>query len=533
MSSDIAIQAEGVGKSYAMFERPDHRLKQMLFGRWRTYYEQFWALRAVDLEIRQGESWGIIGRNGSGKSTLLQIICGNLTPTIGTVTVRGRISALLELGAGFNPEFTGRQNVYINGIIAGYEKDDVDERMDDILAFADIGPFIDQPVKTYSSGMFARLAFAIAINVNPDILIVDEALAVGDEAFQRKCFARMERIRGDGATILFVSHATGSVIDLCDHGVLLHRGEHLYTGRPKQTVAWYQKLMAAPDDRAISVLAEIRARAQAAEPIDTASVKAPVDEPSALSANPQDMKFAAQTVDTTEQTGTFLDDTNSVSQAEAAEPPVEGAIKTSTVHSLEMFPAEAATIAPDDVSDAPSTLVSMPERAESDSPTFDPNLESVSIIEFAPNGAKISDIRVLTLLGEQVNCLVSNERYRLCYRVTFFDAAENVKFYCMAKMVNGTHLGGGTFPLGRDTYTGVAAGEVVDISFEFDCMFDGGTYFFNCGIAARGEILHRVLDALIFRVGRPPPSESMGTIDLNVLAEFASSGPNAQERMEK
>jgi lipopolysaccharide transport system ATP-binding protein len=471
MSSEVVVRAQGAGKAYAMFARPEHRLKQMLFGRWRTYYQQFWALRGIDLEIRQGETWGIIGRNGSGKSTLLQMICGNLSPTVGTLTVSGRIAALLELGAGFNPEFTGRENVYINGVIAGYDRDAVDARMDNILAFADIGAFIDQPVKTYSSGMFARLAFAVAISVDPDILIVDEALAVGDEAFQRKCFARMERIKSDGATILFVSHATSTVVDLCDHAILLHQGEHLYTGRPKRTVAWYQKLMAAPDERVPEILADIRA-ASAVGDTDAEAPGAVVVVQSGADA---------------------LRDLGVVAEVEMK-------------------------------SDAES------ESEETETARFDPDLVSASIVAFAPNGAEISNARVLSLDGTQVNCLVPGERYAFCYRVTFGPTARSVKFYCMTKTVNGVHLGGGMFPPGLATLPAVAAGEVMDIRFEFVCAFGHGTYFFNCGVASRGELLHRVLDVLAFRVGRGPARPTMGTIDLDIRVQLESAGTADQIR---
>jgi len=464
MSSEVVIRAEGAGKAYAMFNRPEHRLKQMLFGRWRTYYEQFWAVKGIDLEIRQGETWGIVGRNGSGKSTLLQMICGNLTPTTGTVTVHGRIAALLELGAGFNPEFSGRENVYVNGVIAGYGRKAMDERLDAILAFADIGPFIDQPVKTYSSGMFARLAFAVAINVEPDILIVDEALAVGDEAFQRKCFARMERIKSNGATILFVSHATASVVDLCDHAVLLHGGERLYAGRPKRTVAWYQKLMAAPDDQVPAILSEIRA---ATDVIDASG---------------------------------GVDGASAVPAEAPTRPTLAIGLREIGVSDLE------------------------PETDDIESAHFDPAFVSASTLGFAPNGAEISNVHMLTLDGKEANCLVPGERYRFCYRVTFFQASRAVKFYCMTKTVNGVHLGGGTFPAGMQTLAAAVAGEVVDIDFEFTCAFGAGAYFFNCGVAAGGEVLHRILDVLAFRVGRGPSRFAMGVIDLDVRVDLRSAG---------
>ena len=249
-SDDIAIRVRDVSKHYVLFERPEDRLKQMVIPRLermagrapRRYYRDFAALTDVSFEVKRGETVGIIGRNGSGKSTLLQIICGTLQPTRGKVEVNGRIAALLELGAGFNPDFTGRENVYLNAAILGLSRSEIERRFDDIARFADIGVFLDQPVKTYSSGMYVRLAFATAINVDPDILVVDEALAVGDEAFQRKCFARIEEIKERGGTILFVSHGAQTIMQLCTRAMLFDSGDLLLEGRPKTVVAQYQRL---------------------------------------------------------------------------------------------------------------------------------------------------------------------------------------------------------------------------------------------------------------------------------------------------
>ncbi|HVJ62601.1 MAG TPA: ABC transporter ATP-binding protein [Tahibacter sp.] len=262
MSSDLAIEVRGVGKSFAIYERPHHRLMQQLFpNARRPWFREFRALHDIDFDVRRGETVGIVGRNGSGKSTLLQIICGTLAPTTGSVRVHGRVAALLELGAGFNPEFTGRENVYLNGTVLGLTRDEIDRCFDAIAAFADIGDFIEQPVKTYSSGMYVRLAFAVAINVQPDVLIVDEALSVGDEAFQRKCHARIEAMRQNGATILFVSHSAGLVTQMCSEAILLDAGEQLARGAPKFVVARYQKLIYAPSDAVGAIRAGIRAEA--------------------------------------------------------------------------------------------------------------------------------------------------------------------------------------------------------------------------------------------------------------------------------
>lgn len=244
---ELAIQIKNVGKVYRVYPKPHHRLLQSLpkVGGEKRYAE-FTALKGISADIYKGETVGIVGRNGSGKSTLLQIVCQTSQPTTGEVIQNGRLAALLELGAGFNPEFSGRENVYLNAAVLGISRSEVEERFDAILKFADIGEHIDHPVKTYSSGMYIRLAFAVATCVDPEILVVDEALSVGDEAFQRKCFARIEELRRGGCTILFVSHSAGSVIQLCDRALLIDSGELVATGEPKNIVALYQRLLYAP-----------------------------------------------------------------------------------------------------------------------------------------------------------------------------------------------------------------------------------------------------------------------------------------------
>ena len=257
MSSDTVITVENLSKCYQIYNKPGDRLKQMIMRGRRSYYKEFWALRDVSFTIGRGETVGIVGQNGCGKSTLLQMVCGTLNPTAGKCQTRGRIAALLELGSGFNPEFTGRENVYMNGSVLGLTSAEIDSRFADIADFANIGDFIEQPVKTYSSGMMVRLAFAVAINVDPEILIVDEALAVGDELFQRKCFSRLEEIRRNGATILFVSHAVGVVVELCDRAILLDRGEMLASGRPKFITGRYQRLIYSPAEKREEVRQQI------------------------------------------------------------------------------------------------------------------------------------------------------------------------------------------------------------------------------------------------------------------------------------
>ncbi|HEY9813195.1 MAG TPA: ABC transporter ATP-binding protein [Candidatus Sericytochromatia bacterium] len=237
--SEIAISLKNASKCYKRYIRPVDRLKELLLPG-KSHAQNFWALQDINLEVKQGETLGIIGQNGSGKSTLLQIIAGTLTPTTGEVQVNGRVSALLELGSGFNPEFTGRQNVFFNGRILGLSKEEIEDKFAQIAAFAEIGDFIEQPVKTYSSGMFVRLAFAVAVSVNPEILIVDEALSVGDIYFQQKCFERIRDLKSLGTTLLFVSHDPTSVYKLCSRALLMESGKLVLTDKPRQVIDLYQ-----------------------------------------------------------------------------------------------------------------------------------------------------------------------------------------------------------------------------------------------------------------------------------------------------
>ena len=246
MSSDYAIRVANLSKCYQIYETPRDRLKQFILPRVhrslrlrpRQYFREFWALQEVSFEVKRGETVGIIGRNGSGKSTLLQMICGTLTPTNGSVQTQGRVAALLELGSGFNPEFTGRENVYMNASVLGLTKHEIDTRFTDIVNFADIGEFIEQPVKTYSSGMMVRLAFAVIAHVDADILVVDEALAVGDAFFTQKCMRYLRNFMKTG-TVLFVSHDTASVRNLCSRAIWLEKGRVLQEGSPKEVCESY------------------------------------------------------------------------------------------------------------------------------------------------------------------------------------------------------------------------------------------------------------------------------------------------------
>ncbi|WP_326541311.1 ABC transporter ATP-binding protein [Pseudorhodoferax sp.] len=275
-SDDFAVRVQGLSKCYEIYASPRDRLKQFMLPRVRRavgrppaqYFQEFWALRDVSFDVLRGETVGIIGKNGSGKSTLLQMICGTLSPTAGSVQTRGRVAALLELGSGFNPEFTGRENVHMNASVLGLAPQEIEARLDDILAFADIGQFIDQPVKTYSSGMVVRLAFAVQSQIEPDILIVDEALSVGDAKFQAKCFDRLKKLKERGTSILLVTHSSEQIVTHCSRAVLLNDGGLLEIGEPRRIVNRYLDLLfgrerkpAAPVDGALQPQPEEQALA--------------------------------------------------------------------------------------------------------------------------------------------------------------------------------------------------------------------------------------------------------------------------------
>ncbi|MET3648614.1 ABC transporter ATP-binding protein [Phyllobacterium ifriqiyense] len=243
MSSDSAITISNISKCYQIYDDPKDRLKQMLFRGRGNYFKEFWALKNVSFEVPKGETIGIVGRNGSGKSTLLQIIAGTLTPTGGSVSSNGRVAALLELGSGFNSDFTGKENVFLNASLLGLTQEEIENRYDSIAAFADIGRFIDQPVKTYSSGMLVRLAFAVQAQIDPDILIVDEALAVGDAKFQAKCFDRLKRLKDGGTSILLVTHSSEQVVTHCNSALLLDAGQVVKQGKPRDVINNYLDLL--------------------------------------------------------------------------------------------------------------------------------------------------------------------------------------------------------------------------------------------------------------------------------------------------
>ena len=473
---NTVIQINNLSKEFQRYENPSERLRELMFpGRFPA--QKFQALNNITLSVASGETLGIVGRNGSGKSTLLQIIVGTLQASYGTVSLEGRISALLELGSGFNPEFTGEQNIFFNAQMLGLSRKEVEAKYDRIVKFADIGDFLSQPVKTYSSGMFVRLAFAVAVHTDPDILVVDEALSVGDEAFQRKCFARIREIRDQGGTILFVSHGAATIVELCDRAVLLDRGELLLNGKPKLVVDKYQKLLYAPPDKAEAVKEQIRR-------LNTSLVSAPAmgkKQSRNYSKNQSRNQSKIQVI--AHQNG-HLDAEHSNSNG-------LGPL------SKEILPFSQFPLLDDEV---------VVEKARGDrlEASFDPDLKPKTTEHYESYGAKISDPMITTLRGKQVNCLIGREDYLYRYTVTFDKDVKQARFGMLIKTVRGLGLGGASLEAKRFSVDFVKAGSVAKIEFRFKCLLNTGTYFMNAGASGtiddRFSFLDRQIDAVMFRV---------------------------------
>jgi lipopolysaccharide transport system ATP-binding protein len=444
MSSEILIRLRGLGKCYTGRAKPSEQLKSALLGA--RYHpgaaKEFWALKDINIDIHRGEAVGIVGRNGSGKSTLLEIIAGTQHPTTGQCEVQGRVAALLALGAGFNPEMTGRENVRLNTTLMGCSQQHLAEHIDDILNFADIGSHIDEPVKHYSSGMYARLGFAVAINVDPDILIIDEALAVGDEAFQRRCFQRIADLQARGTTLLFVSHSAATVVELCGRALLLDQGERLLLASPKAVIGKYQKL---------------------------------------IYADPKDMPELRRAIKEIDALGEKLE--------HAPDSPFAGPA----------LPTDG-----DGRRWGRGTLPSEEAPAPEPETVYDPTFLPTTTIEYACRGARIEDPHIVDEQDRRVNILRMGGTYRYRYTVTFDRDSENVQFGMMIKGISGIEIAGmASHPRGGGAEA-IPAGARVQVEFQFRNYFLPNTYFLNAGVLGETEsglsYLHRILDAVMFRV---------------------------------
>ena len=458
-----ALQVEGVSKCYRIYAHPRDRLLQAVWGGRRQLYREFWALRELSFSLERGQTLGVVGRNGSGKSTLLQLICGTLTPSSGRVTVQGRIGALLELGSGFNPEFSGRENVLLNATLLGLRRSEIEERLDAILAFADIGAFIDQPVKTYSSGMVVRLAFAVQAHIDPDLLVVDEALAVGDELFQKKCYGHLERLKERGTSILLVTHSCPQIIQHCDAALLLHRGRARLLGRPAPVTVLYQRLINASDEEWDRVLP---AGAPAGD--GTAPTSATPSSSGAASASPE------------------------AAGAEARGNATE---------------ARGSAIASGDV------------RA-----WLDPALKPDSTVIYPERGARIAALRIETLDGEAVNVLPLGQPFRVVLQgeasADLEADLEGVSCSCHIASLTGQRLTGQRYPQAGRFMEPIAAGTTWHVSYSFQGGLWPGIYFLGAGILSTTErgrsFLHRVVDISALRILDDPGTAVIGSCNLQL-----------------
>lgn len=474
MSSDsLAVHVHGLSKVYNIYSKPVDRLKQSIVPRLlrlagrppRAYHHEFWALRDVSLEVHKGETVGIIGRNGSGKSTLLQMICGTLTPTTGEIKTHGRIAALLELGSGFNPEFTGRENVFLNGAILGLSQDEISQRFAAIASFADIGEFIEQPVKFYSSGMMVRLAFAVQAMVDPDILIVDEALAVGDERFQRKCFSRLEELKKSGTSILFVSHSGQQIIELCDRALLLEGGRRIFMGQPLSVARGYQRLIYASPEVQSDILAELTQR-------DLAGVS---DKDAEVLIDPQQK--------------------------------------------------EAPLLVPSHF----DTSETLPDSVEND--FYEGSLIPQST-EFMPEmGARIENVQIFNLHGQQVNNLLMGREYLIKVQGIFLKNSFNVYFGYHIRSRAGVTVAGTRYPGAVGFVHEVSEGQRYRITFPVKMHLLPDVYFINSGVWSSQEPvrLHQVLDFAMFRVLPQKDNPNFGYLNISVRAPEFKIGNNFEE----
>lgn len=433
---NVVISVLNLTKTYKLFNQSIDRLKEALHPFKKIYHKNFNAIDSVSFEINRGETVGIIGRNGSGKSTLLKLITGVLTPTKGSASVCGRVAAILELGAGFNQELTGLQNIDLNKTINGIPESKSKNYLERIIDFSELGEFINQPLKTYSSGMKARLAFAVAINVEPDILIVDEALSVGDAAFQRKCFAKMEQIRKAGVTILFVSHSETSILNLCNRVIWLVNGSKVLDGNPKLVTSLYLKHISRPTKK---------------EDIQKEYVKL-----ASASFKNNEVELEAK-----------------VKKRESKKSKQE-----------------------------------ISSKNQSNLASFNPKLKSTSTVEYEQKGARILDVKVTDLMGNQVNILEHGKQYYFSYQVKISNPLRQVKLSFLLKQKNGTAIGGGVYPSMMENIEQLNKG--INVKFKITANLAQGEYFFNAGVQAiynhKQDYVHRILDAYMVKVINQSPN---------------------------
>lgn len=443
--TDMAVKFENVSKYYKLYNSPKDRLKEALHPFGKKLHREFYALKNINLEVKQGEILGIVGRNGSGKSTLLKVVAGVLQPNSGSVLVTGEIATLLDLGLGMNPDFDGIQNIYFGGIMMGYSRQEMDEKVDEIIAFADIGQFIHQPLKTYSSGMKARLGFALAISVKPEILVVDEVLAVGDELFKRKCYGKMEELFSTGCTVFFVSQTPSQIAEICTKAILMDGGEIILEGTPKLVTINYEKLLFEEPGK----VAQFRAE---------------------LIALNQHLKQATVTVETP--------------MPSAAIPQIQSSLfdDNEPIHT-------------------PKTIIDSTCIHE---PVYLPEFISRSKIRHKTAQIELLDVHITTLAGERVNYLFPNDEYYINHGIRFDEDAENIAVACVFKSEKGIVLSGIRHPGLGKTLDFAAKNTTYQVKWKFKCVFLPGSFYLDIGVVGfkggEKQVLSAEYDTLAFKV---------------------------------
>jgi lipopolysaccharide transport system ATP-binding protein len=459
--SDIAVKLENTSKFYKLYKEPKDRLKEALHPLGKRYHQEFYALRDINLEVRKGEILGIVGRNGAGKSTLLKLITGVIQPSSGRLRITGHISALLDLSSGFNPDFSGLQNIYFSGTMMGFSRKEMKEKVDDIIDFADIGDFIHQPLNTYSKGMQARLGFALAINMNPEILILDEVLSVGDELFRRKCYARMEEFFESGCTIFFASHSLPSINEICTRTIFLDRGELILEGSPKMVTMYYQKYLFSEVEYAQKLRNEI---------IE-------------LNKNEElKKKYEVECVEDKE------DQEN-----------------------------KSEKVGPQEIKEAESKV--------KQKPFFIPNFEPKTTISHENNKVQIEDVHIETLSKERVNALLMNDIYIVSYKVTFQLEMERVKFTALFRTEKGLTISGIRIPKEINNSTSaVKRGETYLIQSKFKCSLLPGIYYLSVSVTTtnneKKSPVGGISDAAVFKVQEEKKMHYWGIVNLEQKGEI-------------
>lgn len=461
IKKDIVIELEHVYKKYRLYEKKADRIKEFLDPLGRDWHRKFTALKNISLQVEKGEVLGIVGRNGSGKSTLLKVISGIMPPTSGKMHVNGNIVPLIELGAGFNPDFTGLENIYFYNSIHGFSKTETDALLDDILNFAEIGDFIHQPLRVYSSGMRARLAFAVSINIRPDILILDEVLSVGDEMFRRKCFAKMEEFFRGGKTVLFVSHSSNSINELCTRCIWLNEGELILDGPPKMVTTMYDRLAHSRQKDKTGLLEEIRLLNQ-----------------------------------NTELKMTVFEEINKQKDISGNSEPGFPWLQTG------------------------ETDIELENGFVKPQARFIPDMLPKSTVTDCQFDVEMTDIKIVTPSGERVNVILSGDEYECIYKIKFNEQLKNIYFRIMFTNETGYTLGAMNTQKTGMKLPVIEPGNEYSVNWRFTCNLLTGYYFVSLRIladTAEGMVrIATITDAMVFQVTEPGEIRQGGFVLMNI-----------------